>query len=202
MRQLLQGSLDDATARPRKVASSALASASIVAAASLLLMLGHRVRASCPRPKPSAVSRGRSWRSFWSAPACSWRAFSSWPHGSTATARCPFEATGSSETPRLGIRNASRHRSRSLMTTSLIAAATFVVVAVAAGRKNPAVEAPQMNSGNGGYSHSSPMRARRFCTTSIPTQVARKLRLGIGARRSRTGIAGRHARRSVPRDAR
>lgn len=51
----------------------------------------------------------------------------------------------------LAIRNAARNRSRSLLTASLIASATFLVVAVASGRRNPAVEAPRRDSGNGGY---------------------------------------------------
>ncbi len=52
---------------------------------------------------------------------------------------------------RLGIRNAARHRQRSVLTVGLIASATFVIVAVAAGRRNPAVETPDKQSGNGGY---------------------------------------------------
>lgn len=52
---------------------------------------------------------------------------------------------------RLALRNAARNRSRSLLTASLIASATFLVVAVASGRRNPAVEAPRRDSGNGGY---------------------------------------------------
>ena len=52
---------------------------------------------------------------------------------------------------RLGLRNASRHRSRSLLTASLLASAVFVVVAVATGQKNPAVEEPVKDSGNGGF---------------------------------------------------
>ncbi len=52
---------------------------------------------------------------------------------------------------RLGLRNAARHRGRSVLTASLIASATFVIVAVAAGRRNPAVEAPVRASGNGGF---------------------------------------------------
>ena len=51
----------------------------------------------------------------------------------------------------LAIRNAARNRSRSLLTASLIASATFLVVAVASGKRNPAVEAPRRDSGNGGY---------------------------------------------------
>ena len=50
-----------------------------------------------------------------------------------------------------GFRNTARHRQRSTTSVSLIAAATFVIVAVAAGRRNPAVETPDLHSGNGGF---------------------------------------------------
>ncbi|RPI85625.1 MAG: FtsX-like permease family protein, partial [Planctomycetaceae bacterium] len=52
---------------------------------------------------------------------------------------------------RLGVRNAARHRARSLLSTALIATATFLIVAIAAGHRNPAVESPDRNSGNGGF---------------------------------------------------
>lgn len=52
---------------------------------------------------------------------------------------------------RLSLRNATRQRRRSLLSLALIATATFLLVAVAAGRRNPAVETPQRGSGNGGY---------------------------------------------------
>ncbi len=52
---------------------------------------------------------------------------------------------------RLGLRNAARQRSRSLLTASLIAWATFVIVAIAAGHRNPASETPDRDSGNGGF---------------------------------------------------
>jgi putative ABC transport system permease protein len=52
---------------------------------------------------------------------------------------------------RLGLRNASRNRSRSVTTVWLIASATFLIVAVAAGQRNPAVELPEKFSGNGGF---------------------------------------------------
>jgi len=52
---------------------------------------------------------------------------------------------------RLGCRNAARNRMRSVLSTALIASATFVIVAVAAGRRNPANETPDKNSGNGGF---------------------------------------------------
>ncbi len=52
---------------------------------------------------------------------------------------------------RLGFRNAARHRSRSVLSTGLIASATFVIVAVSAGRRDPGVEQSDVNSGNGGF---------------------------------------------------
>ncbi|MFM8222978.1 MAG: FtsX-like permease family protein, partial [Planctomycetaceae bacterium] len=52
---------------------------------------------------------------------------------------------------RLGFRNAARQRTRSLFSTALIAAATFLIVAIAAGHRNPAVETPDRLSGNGGF---------------------------------------------------
>lgn len=58
---------------------------------------------------------------------------------------------GAAGVARLGLRNTARHRQRSTASISLIAAATFVIVAVAAGRRNPAVETPELNSGNGGF---------------------------------------------------
>lgn len=51
----------------------------------------------------------------------------------------------------LAIRNAARQRSRSVGTATMIAVATFLIVAVAAGRKNPVREAPEFHSGNGGF---------------------------------------------------
>jgi putative ABC transport system permease protein len=52
---------------------------------------------------------------------------------------------------RLGLRNAARNRTRSLLSTGLIASATFLIVAIAAGHRNPAFERPDRNSGNGGF---------------------------------------------------
>jgi len=52
----------------------------------------------------------------------------------------------------LSLANAARNPQRSLLTTALIACATFVIVAVAAGRRNPASETPILKSGNGGFS--------------------------------------------------
>ncbi|MFP6764459.1 MAG: ABC transporter permease, partial [Planctomycetaceae bacterium] len=58
---------------------------------------------------------------------------------------------GTAATMKLGLRNAARHRSRSILSAGLIAFATFVIVAVASGRRDPSVETPDRNSGNGGF---------------------------------------------------
>ncbi|MBL8815147.1 MAG: ABC transporter permease [Planctomyces sp.] len=52
----------------------------------------------------------------------------------------------------LVIANTARHPQRSLLTAALIAFATFVIVAVGAGRRNPVSETPDKSSGNGGFS--------------------------------------------------
>lgn len=51
----------------------------------------------------------------------------------------------------LGLRNAARERGRSVLTAGLIACATFLLVAVAAARKDPSAGLPELDSGNGGY---------------------------------------------------
>lgn len=63
----------------------------------------------------------------------------------------PIKGTGTLALIKLGFRNSGRFRQRSVLTTALIASATFVLVSVAAGHRNPAVETPDMNSGNGGF---------------------------------------------------
>ncbi|HUQ69026.1 MAG TPA: FtsX-like permease family protein, partial [Planctomycetaceae bacterium] len=73
---------------------------------------------------------------------------SAWLQGDTALA---VRGRGAMAVMRLGWRNASRRRSRSVLTAGLIASAAFVIAAVAAGQKNPAVERPDPRSGNGGF---------------------------------------------------
>lgn len=178
VRQLLQGSLDESAAGRTKSRRS-LRLGLIVAAASLLLMLATIAGIV---PATEAFS-GFSWQvvAFFlvgtGVLVAGIQLMAAWIDADRAL---PIRGAGRGDTPRLGIRNASRHRSRSLMTTSLMAAATFVVVAVAAGRKNPAVEAPQLNSGNGGYSligdASTPI------LYDLNTDKGRaELRLGVGA---------------------
>lgn len=52
---------------------------------------------------------------------------------------------------RLALRNASRQRLRSTMTAGMIATATFLIVTVAAFRRDPAGDLPDKKSGNGGF---------------------------------------------------
>lgn len=52
---------------------------------------------------------------------------------------------------RLGLRNASRQRSRTVMTAGMIATATFLIITVAAFRRDPTGDRPVKSSGNGGY---------------------------------------------------
>lgn len=51
----------------------------------------------------------------------------------------------------LGMRNAKRAAGRSLLTASLVASATFIIIAVGASQQDPTVETPKLESGNGGF---------------------------------------------------
>ncbi len=51
----------------------------------------------------------------------------------------------------LSLANTARNSQRSILTAALIAFATFVIVAVGAGRRNPVSESPDLKSGNGGF---------------------------------------------------
>ena len=84
---------------------------------------------------------------------------------------------GLAGTSRLGLRNAARNRSRSVLSTGLIASATFVIVAVAAGRRDPSVEKPDMNSGNGGFSLVAETSTPLF--EDLNTESGRE-KLGVG----------------------
>lgn len=58
---------------------------------------------------------------------------------------------GTAALGRLGMRNASRQRLRSVMTAGMIASATFLIVTVAAFRRDPTSDLPDKKSGNGGF---------------------------------------------------
>ncbi len=59
--------------------------------------------------------------------------------------------SGASSIARLGIRNAGRYPSRSLLTATLIALAVFLVVSVGTMRHGKPAGIPDRNSGNGGF---------------------------------------------------
>jgi len=69
----------------------------------------------------------------------------------SAILRKPAGSSNGVSMLRLCVRNAARNPRRSAMTAGLVAAATFLVTAVASGRRNPAIELPDRASGNGGY---------------------------------------------------
>jgi ABC-type antimicrobial peptide transport system permease subunit len=79
---------------------------------------------------------------------CSLLTMSSWISRDKELA---IQGVGNSALAHFAVRNASRNRSRTVFTTGLISSATFVIVAVAAGQKNPTAEGPQLDSGNGGF---------------------------------------------------
>ena len=75
-------------------------------------------------------------------------AFAAWLDGDRFAS---ILGSGSAALIRLSLRNATRQRRRSVLSLALISTATFLLVAVAAGRRNPAAETPELNSGNGGF---------------------------------------------------
>ncbi len=187
VRQLLQGSLDDAAARG-PTSRRPLIIGGVIGGASLLLMLATVFGLV---PSSEAFS-GFSWQvvAFFlvgtGVLVSGIQLMAAWIG---AEQSLPIRGAGSQETPRLGIRNASRHRSRSLMTTGLMAAATFVVVAVAAGRKNPAVEEPQIDSGNGGFSLIADSSTPILYDLNTP-EGRSELRLGLGADDTEAAMLG------------
>ncbi|QDV29002.1 FtsX-like permease family protein [Planctopirus ephydatiae] len=62
-----------------------------------------------------------------------------------------LQGSGLAGITRLAERNVTRARQRSLLTVGMISAATFVIVTVAAGQRNPAADRPMKSSGNGGF---------------------------------------------------
>jgi putative ABC transport system permease protein len=69
--------------------------------------------------------------------------------GSGATG--PAVAAGRGNLLRLALRNAARSPMRSTLTIGLVAAASFLIVAISAFRVDPAAEKPSLASGNGGF---------------------------------------------------
>jgi ABC-type antimicrobial peptide transport system permease subunit len=68
-----------------------------------------------------------------------------------ATRYVSMPVHGTSALARLGIRNATRHRLRSLLTTGLLAAAIFLLIAVESFHRDPETDSPGREGGAGGF---------------------------------------------------
>jgi putative ABC transport system permease protein len=73
------------------------------------------------------------------------------PDSNTAQSTSVLRGKGNVALGRLGLRNASRQRMRTVMTAGMIATATFLIITVAAFRKDPTGDRPDKKSGNGGF---------------------------------------------------
>jgi ABC-type lipoprotein release transport system permease subunit len=151
-RELLSGATEpaDTAARIARRGRAALWTTGVSGGIALLLLL----RALLAPGSGGEAFAGISWETVTffvvgiTALVASLSGLASWLNADRAAA---VRGTGWAALVRLGLRNAARNRGRSVMTASLIASATFVIVAIAAGHRNPAVEAPDPRSGNGGY---------------------------------------------------
>jgi hypothetical protein len=63
----------------------------------------------------------------------------------------PAVSVGGGNLARLALRNAARNPARSTLTIGLVAAATFLIVAVSAFRLDPRGQSPALHSGDGGF---------------------------------------------------
>lgn len=151
-RDMLAGTTSQALSSAELIQQTGRVKKTAIVAATIALLLVVATIAGLV-PTTEAFS-GFNWRtvaffvvgiSFLVASLC---AFSAWLASDRSAA---VRGSGFLGIGRLGLRNAARHRLRSVLTVGLIAFATFVIVAVAAGHRNPAVEQPDMNSGNGGF---------------------------------------------------
>lgn len=73
---------------------------------------------------------------------------SAWMRGSR---RLPIGGHGKAAVARLGVRNAARHPSRSLLTAGLLAAAAFLLVGVESFRREPGKDFLRKEGGSGGF---------------------------------------------------
>lgn len=76
---------------------------------------------------------------------------SAWLSGKPNANTSVLRGKGTAALGRLGLRNASRQRVRTVMTAGMIATATFLIITVAAFRKDPTGDRPDKKSGNGGF---------------------------------------------------
>src|SRR5262249_14269973 len=71
--------------------------------------------------------------------------------GSEASLGLNVSQVGSFRIPALGVRNAARNPTRSLLTAGLLAASAFLIVAVESFRREPGQNFSEKNSGSGGF---------------------------------------------------
>ncbi len=98
----------------------------------------------------------------------------------------------------LGVRNAGRRPARSLLTASVLAVAAFIVIAVAAQRRDVRHDDPQRDSGDGGYSLVA--RSAVPLTRSLGSRDGREALNLVGAADALVGAAEIHALRVKPGD--
>jgi ABC-type antimicrobial peptide transport system permease subunit len=151
-RELLSGATEPADTRERVARRGRAAwwTTAVAGGLAALLLLASFVAPGFG----SEAFGGISWKTFtffvvgMAALVASLSGLAGWLNADRAAA---VRGSGLVALGRLGARNAARNRGRSVLTASLIASATFVIVAIAAGHRNPAAEAPDPHSGNGGY---------------------------------------------------
>jgi putative ABC transport system permease protein len=80
----------------------------------------------------------------------------------------PAARAGSGNLVRLALRNAARNPGRSTLTVGLVAAATFVIVAVSAFRFDTRGQTPSPHSGNGGYALAAESQQPIFRNLNTP----------------------------------
>lgn len=88
----------------------------------------------------------------------------------------------------LAVRNARRQPLRSLLSTGLVASATFVIVAVGASRKSPDADAATRAGGTGGYAL---MAETEAALPYDPGTADGRASLGLAAGASATGVASK-----------
>ncbi len=88
----------------------------------------------------------------------------------------PAVAVGRGNLARLALRNAARNPARSTLTIGLVAAASFVIVAISAFRLDPRGLEPNLDSGNGGF--------------ALVAQSTQPIYQDLDTRNGRTAIGG------------
>ena len=151
-RELLSGATEPAATRESVLTQTQTGRRTAMAASvTVILLLAAALTGLLPQ---SEAFGGFSWQvvAFFvvgiAALTASLATLSVWLNSDRAAA---VKGQGASALARLSLRNAARRRTRTVLTASLIASATFVIVAIAAGHRDPVTESPDPRSGNGGF---------------------------------------------------